>query len=232
MRGIYIRYVQSLHYTQYRTSISIMPSTHPKQKLQSMPGRSLTKTSNRTRMAHIHTASSPSYNPLVFSGSILTSSPLISFTDSNAGLPAYNCCCCRLDCASSTSWVTPSGLFPRNRLRISIIPRLEWQKDNVNGLVHFSLVRMGAGAGAGGAGDVTYLHSLNPFRSCWHFMGNSSASGELRHSRGEWRWTIIQSDSWRHCARASPAVLLVLLRASVVGFGGWSSRGKGRDRTY
>ena len=143
----------------------------------------------------IHALLSPSYNPLVFSGSILTSSPLISFTDSNAGLPAYNCCCCRLDCASSTSWVTPSGLFPRNRLRISIIPRLEWQKDNVNGLVHFSLVRMGAGAGAGGAGDVTYLHSLNPFRSCWHFMGNSSASGELRHSRGEWRWTIIQSDS-------------------------------------
>lgn len=149
----------------------------------------------------------PSYNPLVFSGSILTSSPLISLTDSNAGLPAYNCCCCLLDCASSTSWVTPSGLFPRNRLRISIIPRLNEQKNNVNGLGLFLLFGWVPGAG-GGAGDVTYLHSLNPFRSCWHFMGNSSANGELRHSRGEWRWTIIQSDSWRHCARASPAVLL------------------------
>ena len=87
----------------------------------------------------IHAVLSPSYNPLVFSGSILTSSPLISLTVSNAGLPAYNCCCCWLDCASSTSWVTPSGLFPRNRLRISIIPRLEAQKNNVNYLAHFRL---------------------------------------------------------------------------------------------
>lgn len=48
----------------------------------------------------------------------------------------------------------------------------------------------------------TYLHSLKPLNNCWHLRGNWS--GVLRHSCGEWRWTIIQSDSWRHPANACP----------------------------
>ena len=55
-----------------------------------------------------------------------------------------------------------------------------------------------------GRRNGTYLQSLNPFLSCRHFVGSSSTSGGARHSRGLWRCTMMQSDSWRHCARASP----------------------------
>jgi hypothetical protein len=55
-----------------------------------------------------------------------------------------------------------------------------------------------------GGKAATNLHSPKPLRSCWHLTGKSSARGALRHSRGVWRWTMMQSDCWRHWARASP----------------------------
>ena len=67
------------------------------------------------------------HRPRVFSGSICTSFPLISLTDVNAGLPAYNCCgACVEFCPPppSISRDTEMGALPRKRLRMSTRPRL------------------------------------------------------------------------------------------------------------
>lgn len=69
------------------------------------------------------------HRPLVFSGSICTSLPLISLTDVNAGFPAYSCCgaCVEdwlLPPPPSISRDTEMGALPRKRLRMSTRPRL------------------------------------------------------------------------------------------------------------
>lgn len=144
------------------------------------------------------------YKPLVFSGSISTSVPFTSLTVSNAGLPPYSCPP-DWELPPSSSLETAMGWFPRNRLRMSTIPRLcgkqvrEWRSINLSrypDAENPQVIWLG--------GSSTHLHSLNPLRSCWHFVGSSSTSGSRRQSRGLWRWTIMQSDSWRHCARAFP----------------------------
>ena len=67
------------------------------------------------------------HSPLVFSGSICTSSPLISLIGSNAGLPAYNWLG-MVDFPPSNSLETDMGALPRKRLRISTSPRLYRKK--------------------------------------------------------------------------------------------------------
>lgn len=122
------------------------------------------------------------HSPLVFSGSIWFSgsSPVRSFTGSNAGFPPYNCPPLPFapvifwPCPGpppSSSWLTLMGWLPRKRLRMSTMPRLHWP---------------------------------NPRLSCWHCVGRVSSRGGERHSRGVWRETRMHSEFWRHCASAAP----------------------------
>ncbi|EWY88253.1 hypothetical protein FOYG_09525 [Fusarium oxysporum NRRL 32931] len=48
------------------------------------------------------------------------------------------------------------------------------------------------------------LHSPKPFFSCRHLSGRVLTRGSRRQSAALLRSTMTQSDSWRHCASASP----------------------------
>ena len=103
------------------------------------------------------------YRPLVFSGSICTSSPLTPLTVWYAGCPAYSCPPEELPDFPSISLDSEMGWLPRKRLRISIIPRLcRRPSAMISGDVlffHNSWPRLEARF-------PTHLHSLNPLRSC------------------------------------------------------------------
>ena len=128
------------------------------------------------------------YSPLDSLKSILTSSPLLSFTVSKAGFPPYSCdgffvgsdsivcpgASTFPSVPASSSMDVETGWLPRKRLRISTIPRLQSRKPRCN---------------------------------CWHCIWRVSLNGGERHSRGVWRSIIMQSEFWRHAASASPTAI-------------------------
>jgi hypothetical protein len=91
--------------------------------------------------------------------------------------------------------------LPRNRFRMSTMPLLSTSHGLVppSTNINWQLLRQ---EWADRGEDETHLHCPRPLESCWHFVGSSSSSGGRRQSVGLLRCTMMQSDSWRHWARA------------------------------